>query len=198
MEENLLIYEALRNELIRLQSGITNETIYMYVVYITLFAFGYRHNWLLLASFIVLIVFQAMISRDWWSMTKCSAYICTFFETPRKDMHWESFHRFEKYKQLKGKMDKELCWIIYRWSATFLATTSLIALVALEIENYQKSNGNLPLSEIIILILGFVFFHIVLLTNRRVFSKSDEDTTGLKKCTEEYLEYIHNKEKFGS
>ena len=195
MEENMAVYEALRNELIRLQEATTNETIYMYITYFALLTFGYKYEWMLLVSFIVLIVFQSIITREWWLITKCSAYICTFFEIPRKDMHWESFHRFDKYKELNNKLDKELYWRIYRWSATFLAGVSLIALIILAFEKYSK-NG-FSLSEVVIIIAGIILFHVVLFTNRRVFSKSDEDTTGLKKCTEKYWEYIHNKEQSG-
>ena len=79
MDENLVVYETVRNEILRVQESTTNETIYMYVAYITLFSIGFSYNWVFLASFIVLIVFQALINKDWWEMRKCSIFIRTFF-----------------------------------------------------------------------------------------------------------------------
>jgi len=193
MKEDLIIYESLRNEIIRLQEAITNETIYMYVTYFALLAFGYKYEWMILASFIVLIVFQAMINKEWWLITKCSTYIRTFFEEQRKDMHWESFNHFEKFNELNNKLNKELCWKIYRWSATFLAVISFIALTILFIDKYQKIG--VSLFEAIALIIGLFFFHIVAYTNTKAFSKSDENITGLKKCIEQYYDYIQHKEK---
>ncbi len=79
IEEKMEEYEALRNEILRLQTAVSNETIYMYVIYFALLAFGFQNKYALLASFIVLIVFQAMISKEWWLIFKCSTYIKVFF-----------------------------------------------------------------------------------------------------------------------
>lgn len=60
-EENIAEYEALRGEILRLQDCVRNETMWMYTVYTALFTLGFNYNILFIGSFIVLIVFQAMI-----------------------------------------------------------------------------------------------------------------------------------------
>ncbi|WP_195985814.1 hypothetical protein [Clostridium sp. D33t1_170424_F3] len=188
MKENMIVYEAIRNEILNSEDSVTNCTISMYVSFVALFTIGFSYNWVFLASFIVLIVFQAMINRFWWQITKVSAYIQVFFEEQNDDIHWESLHKFDNYKKLISKQNKEFSWIVHRWSSTLL---SCLSLVSLFIVTFGKYGLNLPNMDIAILIVAIVLFIATIYTNRLLSKKSDDFE--LKKCMEEYLKNIKEK-----
>lgn len=180
--ENLIVYQALRDEIIRAEESKANCAISMYVSFVALFSIGFSYNWIFLASFVVLIVFQAMINRDWWSITKLSAYIQVFFEDTRKDIHWESLHAFEGFKKLHSKQNKELSWVIFRWSSAFLAILSLVSLIAV---TFGKSGLSISLLDIVILVCALFLCTVTIYTNKLLFKKSDD--TELKECIKNYL-----------
>lgn len=182
MKENLAVYEALRNEILRVQDLRTNCSISMYVSFIALFSIGFSFIWIFLASFIVLIIFQAMINRQWWLMTKQSVYIRVFFENQRDDMHWENFNIFKEYLDLSSEQDKELSWIIHRWSTAFL---SVISLIALFVATFVQKGSNIAGVEIAILVCACILCILAIYTNKQYFKKSDD--TRLMKCTANYF-----------
>ena len=60
-------YAALRNEIITMEELERNVWIYMYVLYVTLFALGIEFSYdLLLLTYIILIPFQTVINRYQW------------------------------------------------------------------------------------------------------------------------------------
>ena len=194
MDENLVVYETVRNEILRVQESTTNETIYMYVAYITLFSIGFSYNWVFLASFIVLIVFQALINKDWWEMRKCSIFIRTFFEEQRDDIHWESLHVFKHCQTVRSLQDSEIGWKLYKWSSTFLATISLISLV---FTTFNKSDPNVSSTEITILVVGSILFCIAVYVNILFSYKSDEKEANLRECIKDFFEKMQAQKQQG-
>ena len=192
MKENTVEYEAVRNEIIRLQESITNETIYMYVTYITLFSIGFSYKWAFLASFIVLIVFQAIINENQWEIKKCSVFLKVFFEESYDDIHWEGFHTFKYYKTLRNIRENKIGWKLYKWSSSFLALISLIFLV---FTVFKETGVNISIYEILVLFAGFCFFLLTLYTNTAFNYKEGEDDDMLKDCVEEYLKRINSESK---
>ena len=69
--------------------------MYMYTVYVAFFVLSIEStHYLLLATFVVLVPFQARILRAQATIVKISSYIRLFFEKERTDMHWESMQEF--------------------------------------------------------------------------------------------------------
>ena len=80
MKENIAVYETLRNSIVSCEERIANEKIYMYVVYFAMLAFSFERSWMILVSYLVLIVFQTLINGDRMAVEKASTYIRIFFE----------------------------------------------------------------------------------------------------------------------
>ncbi len=126
-------------------------------------------------------------------------------------MNLENLHRFERYKEINNKNNKELGWKLYQWSSAFLACFSLIALIDLITKEYQITGeyqitkghqiigeyqiSGFSLFDVIILIIGIILFCIVVYTNKKVFYKNNENITGLRECIEQYYKYVQDKEK---
>ncbi len=109
MKEDISVYNALREHILHTENQISNETIYMYVTYFALLVIGnIWDEWMSLASFIDLIVFQSMINGDQWSVTKASIYITIFFETKHRGIHWELLHQDPEYKSVFSRTVKKL------------------------------------------------------------------------------------------
>ncbi len=97
-EENMAVYEALRNEIVSTQGMRTTLIVYMYTVYFTIVTFGtitsgetgINNRIPYVVSLLVLIFFQSKIQRCAYTIARISAYIIVFFETDRKDIHWET------------------------------------------------------------------------------------------------------------
>ena len=87
----MAVYETLRSHIISCENRISNERISMYVVYFALLAFAVNYSWLILVSFLVLIVFQTLINMDRILISKASIYIKEFFEE-NSNIHWETWH----------------------------------------------------------------------------------------------------------
>ena len=81
-EENIVIYEALKNTVLHCEDGIRNARIYMYSVYFVLLGIGFdNHRWIIFITFFVLIAFQTMINTDRVAIERVSSYLRIFFET---------------------------------------------------------------------------------------------------------------------
>lgn len=191
MKEDKVEYEAIRNEIIRLQDSITNETIYMYVTYITLFSIGFSYIWGFLASFIVLVVFQSMINENQWELKKCSIFLKVFFEECYGDMHWERLHTFKYYKTIRTIRENKLGWKIYKWSSSFLALISLLALMFTII---KQVGINVSTYEVLVFLTSFCFVSLILYINASFSYKEGKSDDALRDCIEEYLKSINSKE----
>lgn len=140
IQENIVVYEALREHILHKEDEMTNETIYMFVTYFALLAAGNIWNsWLSLISFIDLIVFQSIINESQWSVTKASMYIITFFESKRNDIHWELLHHDPFYLSVWKETNVNIGWYIYRFGTSLLSIISLLTILIppLHSANYQ-------------------------------------------------------------
>lgn len=170
MKENISVYEALRNHILHFQNAIMNETIYMYVVYITLFTLGFTYDWLFLVSFIVLLVFQSMINCHLWEIRKATIYIEVFFEKERDDIHWERLHRNPTYQLMvvKSKV-RSVDWYIRKNGTSLLAILSFLSLLFMSIYNVNFQIQNLPMIAIIQILAALVLCMLTIYTNRLYF-----------------------------
>lgn len=97
-EENMAVYETLRNEIISTQGMRTTLIVYMYTVYFAIVTFEaitsgrieIENRIPYVVSLVVLVFFQSKIHRCAYTIARISAYIIVFFETDRKDIHWET------------------------------------------------------------------------------------------------------------
>jgi len=165
-EENLIEYEALRNSILQCESSIKNETIYMYVTYFALIAFGFEHSWMFLVSFVVLIIFQNQINGDRLAIEKISTYIRIFFENQRTDIHWETLNKDLKGMNSYSNYIRNLGWYIDKAGSSFLAAISLVVLI---VKLLQSNKQQITALSTIQLILGFVLFIIVVYINSKFY-----------------------------
>ena len=71
----------------------------MYASYVTLLVLSLEFShYILLCTFLVIILFQARIKRFEWRMILASRYIIGFFEMKRKDIHWEMFNHSKEFR----------------------------------------------------------------------------------------------------
>jgi len=187
VKEDKIEYEAVRNEIIRVQNSITNETIYMYVTYITLFSIGFSYSWFFLASFIMLIVFQGMINENQWELKKMSTFLKVFFEERYDDLHWERLHAFKYYRTIRNIRENKVEWKLYKWSASFLAFISLLFLI---FTTFKQVEADISTYEILILTVGFCLFFLTIHINSSFNHIDEERDTMLRDCIEEYLKSI--------
>lgn len=99
IQENIAVYEMLREHILSNQDKRMQLTINMYIIFFAIFAINSHNNIILLfASLVIIIVFQALTDARSWEIAKASMYILVFFEEKRSDIHWELLHnRCEKY-----------------------------------------------------------------------------------------------------
>ncbi len=175
MKENISVYEALREHILHKEDQIANETIYMYVTYFALLTIGsIWSDWISLASFIDLIVFQSMINGDQWSVTKASMYIKVFFETKRNDIHWELLHQDTKYKSAFSKsIRKTIGWYIYKNGATLLSIFSLFSISVSMLHTADYKICAIHPVLIVRLILAIILCIITIHVNRQYFHLRD-------------------------
>lgn len=133
--ENMAVYETLRNHIISCEDRISNERISMYVVYFALLAFAVNYGWLILVSYLVLIVFQILISMDRIMISKASIYIKKFFEKDG-DIHWETWHCDEYFKAYRKKY-KNVAWWVNEIATSLLAVVSFGALLITSFQEYK-------------------------------------------------------------
>lgn len=172
MKENLVVYSALRDHILHKEDQISNETIYMYVTYFALLAVGSIWNqWVALATFIDLIVFQSMINGDQWSIIKASIYIKTFFETKSDDIHWESLHTYPYYQSVFGEtIRKTVGWNICKRGAEILSVFSFLSILFSELSKCNYSYQNILPGAAIRIALAFFLLLTTIFVNKQYFS----------------------------
>ena len=146
-KENLHVYDTLRNEIIQMEESQMTYTVYMYTVFFAVFAFGLKYRILFLLAQIVLIIFQSLINYRVWLRHKVSAYIITFFETPRNDIHWESLHHSSEY--IRAEADRKhlfSMWIAEHAAGALACITALIEIYFIFLE--IRGNGGIFLSQV--------------------------------------------------
>ena len=192
MQENIVVYETLRNSIISCEERITNEKIYMYVVYFTLLAFGFEHRGMLLVSYLVLIVFQTLINGDRIAVEKASTYIRVFFEE-NSDIHWETLHKEQQHLKAYIEATRNVGWYIEKYGASLLALISFLVLLIISLQQY-----GLPLGLVIELILAGLLCIVVIFINTKLYINNGDTGGDLENSIREfYLKYYEQK-KFNS
>lgn len=111
--ENFCVYEALRNEIVSFQQILENLYMAMYASYLTLLVLALQFShYILLCTFVIIIPFQARMIRFRWRMSIASRYIVEFFETERKDIHWERFNCSEEFINQHTMYRKNIAYVL--------------------------------------------------------------------------------------
>lgn len=160
--ESPMVYEALRNSIVSCEERIRNETINMYVIYFTMFSFGFTYNWLFMVSCIVLISFQSMINADRLSIEKASTYIRIFFEENRADIHWESLHKDASHLYVYNAEIKNIGWYFDKYGSAILAIFSFFSLLisVLKTPNISAINSVMISQLVITLVLVLIVIYM--------------------------------------
>ena len=166
--EQLAEYEALRNSIISCENKISNETIYMYIAYFALAAFGFEQIWVLFLSYLVLIVFQTMVNEDRVNIERTSTYIRVFFED-RYDIHWEHLNADGKHMDVFRKYYRTIGWYITKFGPSILAFLSTICIVRILLNKDNSSTISVTIAQLMIAIL---LFHTVLYLNRKYYENN--------------------------
>jgi len=136
--EDLAVYAALRSSIVSGEDRIKNATVSMYVVYFAMLTFGFHYRWLLYVSFIVLMIFQAMINDDRLAIEKTSIYIRIFFEEESRSIHWESLHKDIDFLKAVRTRNRDIAWFLYHFGASCLSLVSFFALVVPLFQQYSR------------------------------------------------------------
>lgn len=174
--ENMAVYETLRNNIINCENRISNERISMYVVYFALLAFAVNYDWLILVSFLVLLVFQTLIDIDRIMISKTSIYIKKFFEE-NGNIHWETWHN-EKYLKTYRKNYKNIAWQVNEIAASLLAVVSFATLLIISFQEYKIEK--LPLGHVIEIISAAILLCFIMYTNLSFYHKLTNIEENLK------------------
>ena len=165
-EENIAEYSALRDSIIQCEGSIKNDTIYMYVIYFALIVLGFEHSWMLLVSFVVLIIFQTHINEDRIAIEKVSAFIRVFFENQREDIHWETLNKDLNGMEFYNKHIRNLGWYINKAGSSFLA---LVSFATLTINLFQVDGCRLANFSMIQIALGLILTAVVVYINSKLY-----------------------------
>lgn len=184
--ENLAVYEALRNSIVSCEERIANETIYMYVIYFAMLSFGFQYNWLFLVTFVVLIVFQAMINTDKLAIEKASTYIRVFFEEVRDDMHWETMHKDSSHLDAYKKKIRNIGWYLNKYGSSCLAIISFIALIVTLIQQHDYIICKLSASQIIMVVIAVILCGVAVRVNKQVYINNGESNDSVSKSIEKF------------
>lgn len=167
IKENIVVYEALKNTVLHCEDGIRNARIYMYTVYFTLLAFGFKYHWMHLVSFLVLIAFQTMINQDRIAIERISSYIRVFFEEKRNDMHWSLLNKDEVHLAIYRTQYKNLGWYINNSGASILAILSFGILIVTALKNYSVSE--IPYTILVELFIACLLCILVIYVNTKMY-----------------------------
>lgn len=174
----------------------------MYVIYFAILTISATSSalssWAILFTFIDLIVFQSLINNELWSLKKASIYINVFFESKRNDMHWELMHRDENYDKMYSRTNKNIGWYIYKSSAAFLATISLLVIIFSELHVLTLDNSADILSfvsSIVKISLSAILYLLTIHINRLYFRMRSGKLNGNNANTElfNFLEQFYAK-----
>ena len=195
IQENIVVYETLRNSIISCEERIANGKIYMYVVYFTLLAFGFEHRGMILVSYLVLIVFQTLINGDRMAVEKASTYIRVFFEK-NGDIHWETLHKEQRQLKAYITATRNIGWHIEKYGASMLALISFLVLLITSLQQY--SFCALPLELVIELILAALLYIVVIFINTRLYINNGDTGGDLENSIREFYKKCYEQQKLNS
>lgn len=164
LEENIAVYETLRESIIHLEDCIQTAYINMFTVYFALLTLGFAVNaHLILISFFVLIVFQNTINTNNLYIQRISSYIRIFFENKRSDMHWELLNKDAEHIKVFHEQYRNMGWYIKTWEASVLSFISLILLAISIFQVYGMES--LPVKAWMELFFAFFLFIVTIYIN---------------------------------
>lgn len=114
IQENMVVYESLKNSALHCEDGIRNARLQMYTVYFVMLPFSFAYHGIFLVTFIVLIAFQTIINTEKIAIERISSYIRVFFEEKRDDIHWSLLNKDSIHLDSYSKQYKNLGWYINR------------------------------------------------------------------------------------
>ena len=174
MKENIVVYETLRNTIVSCEDKIRNATINMYIVYFTILSFGFKYNWLFLVSFVVLVVFQAMINADQLAITRASMYIRVFFEEVQDDIHWETINADPKHLLTYQRRSRDIGWYINKHGSSVLAIISYFSLLSTLIQKCDYNLKCILTDSLLDILFATIMCLLVVYVNKRNFLDSKE------------------------
>lgn len=164
MKNNLEEYNTLRNEIISILELRRSVWINMYIIYTALIVLGFQMtHFLFLISYAIIIPFKCVIDEYSELMEKASCYIIVFFEK-EYEIHWESLHRFEGYKQAAKNN-----WVRRILSQTSVAHLGLLSAI-LFIYYYMSECSLTVYTSICIVDLFWIVLTIILAIGSIVLS----------------------------
>lgn len=199
IKENLCVYESLRNEIISMEEIQRNLWIAMYASYLTVFVLSIERSYrLLLITYIVLIPIQAQILRYKGAIIRLSNYIKVFFESERKDIHWESLQSADEMAKYFAKLNGNIASILCKVSPLLLAGISTIVFLGYTVHEYMKNNtiSNIDLIWVVLALgANLLLFILIKQYNNNYGNDSYDAIMNYKKRLESELAFKKNKKK---
>lgn len=174
--EDIAVYEALRSSIVSSEDRIKNATVSMYVVYFAMLTFGFHYRWLLYISFMVLMIFQAMINDDRLAIEKTSIYIRIFFEEEGRSIHWESLHKDMDFLKAVRTRNRDIAWFLYHFGASCLSLVSFFALIVPLFQQYSRWEDTMTNHALSILAALGGCLLVVYINSRRYVNKGEVDS----------------------
>lgn len=180
IQENIVVYEALRNTVLHCEDGIRNAKIYMYTVYFALMSFGFKYRLLFLISFVVLIAFQAMINQDRLAIQRASSYIRVFFETKRDDMHWSLLNKDKSHATTYTEQYKNIGWYIDFAGASILSAFSFLIILITNLYYCRFRICKVPTIAWLEIVFAILLCGLTIYTNKKSYIVSTKNNAAIK------------------
>lgn len=168
IQENMVVYESLKNSALHCEDGISNARLQMYTVYFVMLPFSFAYHGIFLVIFIVLIAFQTIINTEKIAIERISSYIQVFFEEKRDDIHWSLLNKDSIHLDSYSKQYKNLGWYINIYTSSILAVISLVSMIAVHARQ-SLTTPNIPISVWIQIGLVFILCIVSIVVNRRYY-----------------------------
>lgn len=166
IQENLAVYEAVKNTVLHCEDSIRNARTQMYTIYFVLFPFGFTYGWVFLISFIVLITFQSTINSELIAIARANSFIRVFFEEQRDDMHWSRLTTDSDHLEVYNKQYRDIGWFLNQHASSFLAITSLLTMFILSITSTLHAESS-PVHAWIQVAIGIPLCLLAIVINMR-------------------------------
>lgn len=132
-DENLAVYEAVKNTALHCEDSIRNARLQMYTIYFVMFPFGFTYSWVFLITFIVLITFQSTINSEQIAIARANSFLRVFFEEHRDDMHWSTLTTDNEHLKVYNKQYRDIGWFLNQHASSFLSIMSFLTMSILSI-----------------------------------------------------------------
>lgn len=169
IEENLIVYEALKNTALHCEDSIRNARIQMYTIYFVVLPFGFTYHWLFLLTFMILMAFQSIMNTERFAIERVSSYIRVFFEEKRDDMHWSLLNKDFKHLSTYSKQYRNIGWYINAYASSILAVIAFASMIAVYIINQYYETRCISIFIIVQIIVALVLCIMTIFINTRYY-----------------------------